>query len=166
MHLPGVQRHPALVVVQILRPDASKVRLRLIRESDGSHRRPSFEKSASNTVHPVHQLAFRAKNHGIPKIRLLNEFHVSHKNPDRCRFPICAKPIHSVQFTDVSETHLLNRQVGREFDKTMNVPGVISLIGRLKEVLPSHGLQYPAAGRLEACPTDPALWGRHHPIES
>jgi hypothetical protein len=48
----------------------------------------------------------------------------------------------------------------------MNVPGVISLIGRLKEVLPSHGLQYPAAGRLEACPTDPALWGRHHPIES
>ncbi len=111
-------------------------------------------------MHPVHQLAFRAKNHGILKIRLLNEFHVANKNPDRCRFPICAKPIHSVQFTDVSETHLLNRQLGREFDQTMNVPGVIPLIGELKEVLLSHGLQYPASSRLEACPADPAIGGR------
>jgi hypothetical protein len=41
----------------------------------------------------------------------------------------------------------------------MNVPGVISLIGRLKEVLLSHGLQYPASSRLEACPTDPMVRG-------
>jgi len=109
-------------------------------------------------VHPVHQLAFRAKNHGIPKIRLLNEFHVSHKNPDRCRFPICAEPIHSVQFTEVSETHLLNRQVGREFDQTMNVPGVISLVCRLEEILLSHDLQYSASNDRQARPTEPAVW--------
>ena len=83
---------------------------------------------------------------------------MSNKNPDRRGLSICTEPVDGVQFADISEIHLLNGQIGREFDQPMDIPGVESLVCRLEEILLSHDLQYSASNDRQARPTEPAVW--------
>ena len=113
---------------------ADVVGFRIMVEAYGFDVGETFEQSLADSVHAVHDTAVAGENDRKGEVAVVDELGVFSNLTAGDGFCRIAGPVGLVEFADGGQSHSLQRQVGGEFDETVNVPGAETL-GRLAEMI-------------------------------
>src|SRR5215207_5401046 len=127
-----------VVVRQLLGPAVPDVRRRVRCEAHGADGRPALEQRAGDAVHPVHDAAVGAQDHGVRGIDVPHEPHVVDDLPVRGRIVPGLPPVRRVQFPHGVQRDVDDRQVGRQPDQPVHVPRVEPPLAGPEVVLLPH----------------------------
>src|SRR5579862_7999056 len=114
------------------------VRFRLHLELHDQDRLASFEHSAGDPMHAVHDPAVDTQDDRVRRVDLDHQAHVLDDLAHSRHLHAPGEPVVGIQVPDGVEGNLPDGQPGAQLDETVDIPGVKPLLARPEVVLLSH----------------------------